>query len=126
MKIIGKVIQILEDAHFELIGIRMLKFTDRMAESFYSIHKDRDFFPELISYMTSGKCIALALRKDNAVSDLRNLMGDTDPLLAENGTIRNKYGKDKQYNVIHGSDSDGNAEKEVAFFFSAGDIPGNL
>lgn len=102
---------------FQTIGIRSVFLNKEKAENFYSIHKDKDFFSDLIKFMTSGPITICALKKDNAVIDFRNLIGDTDPKEANPGTIRSMYGTDIAENAIHGSDSDENAKKEILFFF---------
>jgi nucleoside-diphosphate kinase len=87
------------------------------ASKFYSIHKGKDFYGDLIKFMTSGPIIVYALEKTNAVEDFRNLIGSTDPKEAKPVTIRSMYGEAVSSNAIHGSDSDDNAKKEILFFF---------
>ena len=87
------------------------------AETFYEIHKGKSFFKSLIDYMTSDKIIVLLLHKNDAVSQFRKLIGNTNPELAENGTIRKLYAVNQTQNSIHGSDSDINANVEINFFF---------
>lgn len=102
---------------FKTIGMKVTMLTNDKASEFYSIHKSKDFYDDLIKFMTSGPIVAIALQKTNAIEDFRTLIGDTDPQSANPGTIRSMYGSSIASNAIHGSDSDENALKEVAFFF---------
>lgn len=115
---IGEIISIISKAGFKIKAMKMTHLTKAQAQKFYEVHKERPFYGELVEYMTSGPCVPIALEKDNAVEDYRKLIGATDPSQAEEGTIRKLYARSKQFNAVHGSDSDENAEKEVAFFFS--------
>lgn len=94
---------------------KMLSVTE--AKEFYSVHKEKPFFGDLIDFMTSGPLIIYVLEKPNAVKDFRTLIGDSDPKKAQPGTIRHLYGKGMPDNAIHGSDSNENAKKEILFFF---------
>ena len=102
---------------FRVIAMKAIMLTQKQASEFYSIHKGKDFYNDLIKFMTSGPIVIYALEKSNAVEDFRNLIGSTDPLEANPGTIRSMYGKAVSSNAIHGSDSDDNARKEILFFF---------
>jgi nucleoside-diphosphate kinase len=115
---IGEIISMIIKAGFKIKAMKMTHLTKAQAQKFYEVHKERPFYNELVEYMTSGPCIPIALEKDNAVEDYRKLIGATDPSQAEEGTIRKLYARNKQFNAVHGSDSNENAEKEVAFFFS--------
>ena len=101
-----------------MIGMKMTKLTGNSAKDFYEIHKERPFFEDLVEFMTSGPCIPIALEKENAVEDFRKLIGGTDPAKAAEGTIRKLYAGSIERNIMHGSDSDENAAKEIAHFFS--------
>jgi nucleoside-diphosphate kinase len=114
----GKIIDRILQAGFEMRAMRMLTMSRPQAEAFYAIHRGKPFYEDLVEFMSSGPCIPIHLEKDHAVESFRALIGNTDSALAEPGTIRQLYGTDKGENAIHGSDSDENAEKEVAFFFS--------
>lgn len=116
--LIGKVITQIQNAGFKVIGLKMTRLTNESASGFYEIHKDKPFFKELIEYMTSGPCVPIALAKENAVEDFRKLIGATNPEKAETGTIRKLYAESIQRNIIHGSDSDENALKEISHFFT--------
>lgn len=117
-ELIGKVIGHIQSAGFKIAAMKMVKLTPDAAKGFYEVHKERPFFHELISYMTSGPCVPIVLEKENAVEDFRKLIGATDPAKAEEGTIRKMYAENIQENIVHGSDSDENAAKEIAHFFS--------
>lgn len=120
--LIGQVISKISEAGFKIKAIKMLHLTKESAGGFYEIHKDRPFYKDLIEFMTSGPCIPIALEKENAVEDFRQLLGATDPQQAVEGTIRKLYADSKQYNICHGSDSDENAEKEISHFFSRNEL----
>ncbi|MDH7604488.1 MAG: nucleoside-diphosphate kinase [Melioribacter sp.] len=116
--LIGKVITHIQEAGFKIIAMKMIKLTPDAAKGFYEIHKERPFFNDLIAYMTSGPCVPIVLEKENAVEEFRKLIGATDPARAEEGTIRKLYADNIQENIVHGSDSNENAAKEISHFFS--------
>ena len=115
---IGEIISMITKAGFKVKAMKMVHLTVNQAKSFYEVHKERPFYNDLVEYMTSGPCVPIALEKENAVEDYRKLIGATDPAQAADGTVRKLYARNKQFNAVHGSDSDENAEKEIAFFFS--------
>ena len=114
----GLILAHIEKAGFKIIMMKTTHLTKSEAEEFYSIHKDRPFFNDLINYITSGTIIVAILEKENAVEDFRKLIGNTDPSQAEEGTIRKLYAKSIDANAIHGSDSDENAKIEGDFHFN--------
>ncbi len=116
--LIGEVITKITDDGFKVIALKMVRLTKDSAGGFYEIHKERPFFGELIDYMTSGACVPIVLERENAVENFRKLIGATDPQKAADGTIRKLYAESIQENIIHGSDSDENAAKEISHFFS--------
>lgn len=122
----GQIITKITEAGFKIKAIKMVKLTKDSAGGFYEVHKERFFFNDLIEYMTSGPCIPIALEKENAVAEFRKLIGATDPLQAEEGTIRKLYAANKAENVIHGSDSDENAVIEISHFFSRKELLENF
>ena len=124
-KVQGKIIQMILDSGFEIKGIKYLTMTKLQAQKFYEIHKEKPFYSELVEFMSSGPCIPIALEKNNAVTDFRNLIGSTDPKEAENGTIRKLFAENKSYNAVHGSDSVENGINEIYFFFSESEIQNN-
>lgn len=118
----GKIISRIESEGFRVLGIRKIALSQRQAEAFYSVHKERPFYGSLVEYMTSGPVYVAALEGTDAVASLRKLMGATDPLKADAGTIRKEFGESIEQNAIHGSDSDDNARNEIAFFFAESDL----
>lgn len=120
----GKINTLIEDAGFEIIAQKRIQLTKTQAEEFYSIHKERAFFNDLVSFMISGPVITQVLQAENAVTRYRDLMGATNPANAEPGTIRREFSESIEANSVHGSDSKENADREIAFFFSGIDIVG--
>jgi nucleoside-diphosphate kinase len=116
--LIGEVITKITEAGFKVKAMKMTRLTKESAEGFYEVHKERGFFNDLVQFMISGPCVPIALEKENAVADFRKLIGATDPAEAAEGTIRKLFAESKQFNIVHGSDSDENAAKEIAHFFS--------
>ena len=117
-ELIGKVITLIQAAGFKVLGMKMVRLTDDSAKGFYEVHKERPFFNDLIIYMKSSPCIPIILEKKNAVEEFRKLIGATDPTKAAEGTIRKLYAANIQENIVHGSDSNENAAREIAHFFS--------
>ncbi len=115
--LIGHVVSRLEKARFKIVAMQMLHLTKERAEGFYAVHKERPFFNSLVAFMTSGPVVPMVLEKENAVADLRTLMGATNPEEAACGTIRNEIGLNIEKNSVHGSDSDDNAKIEISYFF---------
>jgi nucleoside-diphosphate kinase len=114
----GKIIAHLQEKGFRILGLRMTRMTREQAGAFYAVHRERPFYGELVEFMTSGPCMPLVLEADDAVSRLREVIGATDPAEAAEGTVRRLYAESKGRNAIHASDSDENAAREIAFFFS--------
>lgn len=115
---IGSIISKIDSAGFNIIALKMTQLSRKKAESFYYIHKDRPFFQDLINFIIRGPIVVMVLEKADAVNDFRTLIGSTDPNEAADGTIRRLYATSKGENVIHGSDSDENAQIECLFHFS--------
>ncbi|UCD39160.1 MAG: nucleoside-diphosphate kinase [Fidelibacterota bacterium] len=122
----GKILARIVDAGFQVQAARIIKMSKSQAEGFYEIHRGQPFFEELTAFMSSAPCMPMVLEKENAVEQFRQLIGATDPADAAAGTIRRDFASSVGENAVHGSDSDENAEKEVAFFFAVGDILANL
>ena len=118
----GKIYDRIQKAGFNILAAKLLKMTTEQADGFYNIHKDKPFFNELIDFMTSGPCMVLALEKENAVLAWRETIGATNPEDALENTIRKDFATSVQENAVHGSDSDENAEKEIAFFFADSEL----
>ncbi len=115
---IGAILNDIIAGGFKIVAMKYIQLTAESAGNFYAVHKERPFYADLVSFMTSGPIVAAILEKDNAVEDFRKLIGATDPKKAEEGTIRNKYAESIEANAVHGSDSDENAEIEGNFYFS--------
>tara|TARA_B100001175_G_scaffold27172_1_gene20012 strand:+ start:908 stop:1306 length:399 start_codon:yes stop_codon:yes gene_type:complete len=116
-KLIGTILKKFEDNGLEIIHIKRLTLTTEQASEFYSIHKERPFYKELVSFMTSGPCVPFVIRGENAILKVREIMGATDPAEAAKGTIRADYADSIDKNIIHGSDSKESAKVEIPFFF---------
>ena len=115
---IGAILNDIIAGGFKIVAMKYIQLSQEAAGDFYAVHKERPFYGELVSFMTSGPIVAAILEKDNAVEDFRTLIGATNPAEAAEGTIRNKYAKSIDANAVHGSDSDENAQIEGNFFFS--------
>ncbi len=120
----GKINAKFEDAGLRIVAQKRIHLTEEQAGQFYEVHKERPFYGELVSFMTSGPVVVQVLEGDNAVLKNREIMGATNPANAEPGTIRAEYAESIEANSVHGSDSDENAAIEVSFFFSGTEIVG--
>ena len=118
----GAILAHLEREGFRLAGVKKLRLAPEQARAFYAVHRERPFFEGLVRFMTEGPVVAAALEREDAVAHLRRVMGATDSLKAEAGTIRKLYGTDIERNAIHGSDSAENAAREIGFFFSEAEL----
>jgi nucleoside-diphosphate kinase len=118
----GRIISRIEAEGFRILGLRKTALSQRQAEGFYAVHRERPFFSDLVRYMTSGPVYVAALERADAVTHLRKIMGATDPARADAGTIRKEFGESIEQNAIHGSDSDANAAIEIAFFFAESEL----
>ncbi len=114
----GPILNMINQAGFRIIAMKLTKMSTRQAEQFYAIHRSKPFFESLVDFMSSGPIITAILEKENAVEEYRKLIGATNPENAEEGTIRNKYAESIEMNAVHGSDSDENAKIESDFFFA--------
>jgi nucleoside-diphosphate kinase len=120
--ITGKIIQKFEDGGLSIIAQKRMLLTKEQAEAFYSVHKERPFYNDLVSFMTSGPVVVQVLEGDNAIQRNRDIMGATNPEEADSGTIRAEYALNIEANSVHGSDSEDNAVIEISFFFDPGEI----
>ena len=118
----GAIVAHLQKAGFVLRAARLVRLTRAQAEAFYEVHRGRPFYDELVAFMTSGPCLPMALERQDAVAQMRNVIGATDPAEAAPGTIRKLFAESKGRNAIHASDSPENAAREVAFFFTEGEL----
>ena len=123
--ITGSINKIIEENNLIIVAQKRIKLSKEKAEGFYSIHKEKPFFNDLIEYMTSGAVIVQVLEGENAVEKYRNIMGSTNPENAEDGTIRKKHALNIQENSVHGSDSEENAKIEINYFFNEDEIINN-
>ena len=120
--LIGEIYKRFEAAGLQIIAARMIQLTKAQAEGFYAVHKERPFYNDLVSYMTSGPVVVQALEGENAIQQNRTLMGATNPADADAGTIRADFAASIEENVVHGSDGPDTAREEIAHFFSADEI----
>jgi nucleoside-diphosphate kinase len=118
-KVVGKIIQRIEEEGFEILGLKMLHLTKEDAEGFYLVHKAKPFYGSLTDFMSSGKIVVMILERENAIEKWRKTMGVTDPALAEPGTIRHQFGFSVERNATHGSDAPQTAEWEINYFYKS-------
>ena len=114
----GKIYNHILKSGFEVLSAKLIKMSKHQAQNFYLTHNNKPFYNELTDFMSSGKCMVLALRKEDAVNEWRKTIGSTNPDEAKEGTIRKLYANSLGENAVHGSDSHENAKKEIGFFFS--------
>ena len=121
----GQILNDIINAEFKILGAKLIRMTKTQAEGFYAIHKDRPFFDELTSFMSSSQTMVIVLQKENAVLAWRKTIGATNPDDAEEGTIRKRFATSLSENAVHGADSDENAIKEIGFFFTEHELISN-
>ncbi len=115
--LIGKILSIVEEHGFKILKLKMEKMKKSKAKKFYIVHKDKDFYCGLVKYMISGYTVGAVLEKENAVEELRKLVGKTIPIEAKRGTIRRKFGITQRKNSVHASDCNKSARYEIKVFF---------
>jgi len=120
--LIGEIYKRLESAGLKIVAARMMQLTQKQAERFYAVHRERPFYRDLVLYMTSGPVMVQVLEGDNAIIRHRDIMGATDPKEAAPGTIRADFAKSIDANLVHGSDAPQTAQQEIAFFFGDDEI----
>jgi nucleoside-diphosphate kinase len=118
----GAILSRLEKAGFRMVALKMRRLTRGEAEGFYHVHAERPFFGSLCDYMSSGPCITMVLERENAIAQLRQIMGATDPAKADPGTIRKDFGTSLEANSIHGADAPETARFEIGYFFPGIDL----
>ena len=118
----GLVLAKLEEHGFRVLSLRMVHLSKETAERFYGVHKERPFFGSLVTFMSEGPAIVMALEREDAVKKLREVMGATNPANAAEGTVRKLYADSIERNAIHGSDAPETAKEELAFFFAGMDL----
>lgn len=118
----GAILAEIDKAGFRIVAIKKQSISKTQAEGFYHVHRERPFFDSLTTFMSSGPLILLVLEKENAIADLRRLMGTTNPANAEEGTIRKKFAGSLQENAIHGSDAEDTAAFEICYWFAGSEL----
>ena len=118
----GAILAHLQKAGFTVRAARLVRLTQAEAAAFYEVHRGRPFYADLVEFMTSGPCLPMALARQDAVNHMRSVIGATDPAEAAPGTVRKLFAESKGRNAIHASDSPENAQREVAFFFTEGEL----
>jgi len=116
-RVVGKIIQRIEEEGFRISGMKQLHLTKEEAEGFYIVHKDKPFYRSLTDFMSSGEIVVMVLEREDAISHWRKVMGSTDPALADPGTIRHTHGFSIERNAVHGSDGPETAEWEIRYFY---------
>ena len=120
--LVGEIFRRFEKSGLEIVAARMMHLSREQAEGFYAVHKERPFFNDLVSYMTSGPVMVQALQGESAINANREIMGATNPADADPGTIRADFAESIEQNVVHGSDGPDTAAVEIAFFFGDDDV----
>ncbi len=115
---VGDIIEQFEKQNFHILAIKMLEITKHQAQGFYAVHAGKPFYDSLTNFMSSGPIVVVALEKENAIAEVRELMGPTNPAQAGEGTIRKKWGTNIEQNAIHGSDAEDTARFELSYFFA--------
>jgi nucleoside-diphosphate kinase len=118
----GEILQRVLDEGFRVLALRQVTLSQVQAEGFYAVHRERPFFKDLVTFMSRGPVVLVALEAENAVARWREVIGATDPAKAAEGTIRKKYGRNLGENAVHGSDSEDNGRLECAYFFAGVDL----
>ena len=118
----GEILSMITKAGFWIAGMKTVLLSKKQAEEFYSVHRERPFYADLVSFMTSGPIIVAVLEKEDAVASYRKLIGATDPSKADDGTIRKLFAESIEANAVHGSDSDENAIIESEFYFGRSEL----
>jgi nucleoside-diphosphate kinase len=118
----GEIIALLEKAGFKILALRMTRLSEKQAQGFYAVHREKGFFPSLVRFMTEGPIIVMALERENAIQKLREVMGATNPANAAEGTIRKSFAESIERNCIHGSDAPATADVELRYFFTTLDL----
>ncbi|MCD5408376.1 nucleoside-diphosphate kinase [Candidatus Bipolaricaulota bacterium] len=121
-RIVGRIISRFEDKGLKIVGMKLMKVTQQLAERHYEEHREKPFFSELVSFITSSPIVAMVVEGPGAIEEVRKLMGKTNPRDAAPGTIRGDFGLSITMNLVHGSDSPASAAQEIPIFFSEGEI----
>ena len=121
-KVVGQIIARIEESGLSIVAMKRMQLDEEMAQGFYAVHKERPFFGELVSFMTSGPVVALVMEGEDAIPRWRELMGPTNSEEAPAGTLRGDFGTNIENNAVHGSDAPETAKLEISYFFNAGEI----
>ena len=121
-RLVGRIISRFEDKGLKIVGMKLMQVTQELAERHYAEHREKPFFSELVSFITSSPIVAMVVEGPGAINEVRRLMGKTDPREAAPGTIRGDYGLSITQNLVHGSDSPESAAREIPIFFSEGEL----
>ncbi|MCD6128516.1 nucleoside-diphosphate kinase [Candidatus Bipolaricaulota bacterium] len=121
-RLVGRIISRFEDKGLKIVGMKLMQVTQELAERHYAEHREKPFFSELVSFITSSPIVAMVVEGPGAIDEVRRLMGKTDPREAAPGTIRGDYGLSITQNLVHGSDSPESAAREIPIFFSEGEL----
>jgi nucleoside-diphosphate kinase len=119
---VGEILSMIEQDRFRILGLKLRRLAKNEAEAFYGVHKERPFFPGLVTFMTEGPVVLLALERENAISKWRDVMGATNPANAAEGTIRKRFADNIERNCVHGSDAPETAAVEIPFFFAGAEL----
>jgi nucleoside-diphosphate kinase len=119
---VGEILSMIEQDGFRILGLKLRRLAKNEAEAFYGVHKERPFFPGLVTFMTEGPVVLLALERENAISKWRDVMGATNPANAAEGTIRKRFADNIERNCVHGSDAPETAVVEIPFFFAGAEL----
>jgi len=119
---LGEILTMIKDAGFKVVGLKMLRLARHEAEAFYAVHAARPFYAGLVTFMTEGPVVVLALEREDAIAKWRELMGATNPSNAAEGTIRKKFAENIERNSVHGSDAPETAAQEIPFFFATAEL----
>ena len=119
---VGAILNVFQEKGLEIVGLKMIHVSQELCEKFYEEHKERPFFGSLVEFITSSPVIVMVLSGENAISRVREIMGDTDPEKAQKGTLRFEYGDSLGENAVHGSDSVKSAQREISLFFSSEEL----
>jgi nucleoside-diphosphate kinase len=119
---VGDILGMIEQDGFRIVGLKLRRLAKNEAEAFYGVHKERPFFPGLVTFMTEGPVVLLALERENAISRWRDVMGATNPANAAEGTIRKRFADNIERNCVHGSDAPETAAIEIPFFFAGAEL----
>ena len=121
-RLMGKILSRFEDKGLQIVAVKLMQIDEELAKTHYGEHAEKPFFPSLVEYITSSPALAMVIEGEEAITTIRKLVGATNPLEADLGTIRGDYGMDTGRNIIHASDSPASAEREIGLFFSEDEI----